>query len=344
MYLEDFPFLLKIAVDSGTILNRKMYVYAGRIIQTIEKNDRSFDLVLNSRSNSFTKEGYGIIKTDSMGALPSVIGYAPDNSLWNQNRISMVHPYADNSKLLVGSSNSNSNPNNPMDTYPSGYGMLYCDNHCTQNPDSFAMCTYDGFLVKVNEQGYVQWFKSYGSSSDDKILKLLPDPRNPAEFYLLGSYTEYQGPNSQVDAWVLKIDTAGNQVWSQTFGGSDYDQFNDGYIDAQGNLIVVGSTMSNNGNVSGNNGSIDVWMAKLRDLRVSTNEPTQTPFEIQKTGETTYQITTTKPTTLTLTDALGRQLRTIKMDANTTTIDLTNYAQGVYLLAAQGYKSVKLVR
>jgi hypothetical protein len=58
----------------------------------------------------------------------------------------------------------------------------------------------------------------------------------------------------------------------------------------------------------------------------------------------TYQITTTKPTTLTLTDALGRQLRTIKMDANTTTIDLNNYAQGVYFIAATGYKSVKLVR
>jgi WD40 repeat protein len=72
--------------------------------------------------------------------------------------------------------------------------------------------------------------------------------------------------------------------------------------------------------------------------------PTQTPLAIKKTGETTYQITTTKPTTLTLTDALGRQLRTIKAEAGNTTIDLNNYAQGVYFIAANGYKSVKLGR
>ena len=54
-----------------------------------------------------------------------------------------------------------------------------------------------------------------------------------------------------------------NIVWEQTFGGSDND---DGYgVDAtsDGGVILIGTTKSIDGDVTGNHGSDDIWVAKL---------------------------------------------------------------------------------
>jgi Secretion system C-terminal sorting domain len=54
-----------------------------------------------------------------------------------------------------------------------------------------------------------------------------------------------------------------NIVWEKTFGGSDND---DGYgvdVTSDGGLILIGTTKSNDGDITGNHGSDDIWVAKL---------------------------------------------------------------------------------
>lgn len=50
--------------------------------------------------------------------------------------------------------------------------------------------------------------------------------------------------------------------WQKCLGGSDIDVANSIQCTNDGGFIVVGSTRSNNGNVSGNNGNQDVWIVK----------------------------------------------------------------------------------
>ena len=66
-----------------------------------------------------------------------------------------------------------------------------------------------------------------------------------------------------VDHWIIKLDQAGELEWEKNFGGSLSDFsfgepliVNDGYM-------VVGSSESNNGDVSINNGDSDFWMYRI---------------------------------------------------------------------------------
>jgi hypothetical protein len=204
----------------------------------------------------------------------------------------------------------------------------------------------DGWVLRTDAAGNVLWKKCYGSTYSDYLLKIVP-ATTPNEYYLMGSYERPENP-ADADAWVVKIDgTNGDIQWEDLIGSSADDVFEDGMIDKNGDLVVVGSSQGS----PGNHGAHDIWVVKLKDPTVGTTDLTvgnnnliATPLKNNQ-----YQLTfvgekAQYPTTLTLTDALGRQIKSIKMEANTTTIDLSMYAQGVYFVVATGYKSVKLVR
>src|SRR5213595_2134941 len=52
-------------------------------------------------------------------------------------------------------------------------------------------------------------------------------------------------------------------VWQQSLGGWSYDGATKIFMADDGGYIIVGTTNSNNGNVSGNHGLSDVWVVKL---------------------------------------------------------------------------------
>lgn len=51
--------------------------------------------------------------------------------------------------------------------------------------------------------------------------------------------------------------------WQKCFGGSDYDMPEKAIATADGGLVVIGTTLSNDGDVSGNEGGYDAWIIKL---------------------------------------------------------------------------------
>ena len=71
----------------------------------------------------------------------------------------------------------------------------------------------------------------------------------------------YVGGGSRDNAWALKYDSDGNQLWSQQFGSSSSDAATRLATDNEGNSYLVGVTL---GDLGGSNaGSFDVWLAKL---------------------------------------------------------------------------------
>lgn len=123
----------------------------------------------------------------------------------------------------------------------------------------------DVWVVKIDLTGALQWQKTFGGSGTDTAKSI--EPTIDGGYILTGSTNSNDGDissnNGAQDVWVVKIDVNGNLIWEDTFGGSSNDAAESIKETADGGYIVCGSTLSNDGDVTGNNGSIDSWLVKL---------------------------------------------------------------------------------
>ncbi|HMG14677.1 MAG TPA: hypothetical protein VK590_04470, partial [Saprospiraceae bacterium] len=124
----------------------------------------------------------------------------------------------------------------------------------------------DILLMKVDLSGNKVWAKFIGGSGDDVPTQLI----NTSDGNLLltattnsnnGDVSSNHGLN---DIWVAKISTAGNIVWSKCLGGTADEQSAQlCELAVPNKYFVIGTTSSNNGNVSGAKGGKDIWIAQL---------------------------------------------------------------------------------
>lgn len=124
--------------------------------------------------------------------------------------------------------------------------------------------TSDFLLAKISTGGELLWVKSYGGPDDDNGKSIAKDSLD--NVYLTGYSFSSSGDvpenKGSTDLWVLKVNTDGEIIWSKTFGGSETDI---GYsVSVLENLIfLVGTSFSNNFDVSGNHGFQDGWVLKI---------------------------------------------------------------------------------
>ncbi len=127
---------------------------------------------------------------------------------------------------------------------------------------------YDLWIVKINTIGTIEWQKALGGTYDDIAYSVIQTTEGG---YLVAGSTasndgDVSGNHGNTDIWVVKLSETGNIQWQRAFGGTS-DEY--GYSVTQttdGGYLVAGSTASNNGDVSGNHGGRDIWMAKLSDI------------------------------------------------------------------------------
>ncbi|MBK7571923.1 MAG: hypothetical protein IPI10_09960 [Bacteroidetes bacterium] len=65
------------------------------------------------------------------------------------------------------------------------------------------------------------------------------------------------------DAWCAKLDSLGNTLWLNCYGGSSSDGFYQLLVDQSGYIYGIGGTSSNDGDVSGGHGVTDMWLTKI---------------------------------------------------------------------------------
>jgi hypothetical protein len=101
----------------------------------------------------------------------------------------------------------------------------------------------------------------------ENFLRIIPG--NAGSYYLLGnsgsidgdvSYNPY--PNSG-SFWIVKIDIDGNFLWDKIVGGTYGDRLWAGAATADGGVVAIGETSSDDGNVSVFHGYKDTWIVKL---------------------------------------------------------------------------------
>ncbi|MBC7778410.1 MAG: T9SS type A sorting domain-containing protein [Phycisphaerae bacterium] len=123
-------------------------------------------------------------------------------------------------------------------------------------------------VIFVFGQPTLEWQKSFGGSKDDggSFINQTSDGGYIMTGNTLSNDGDVSGSHGLSDGWVIKTDSNGQVQWKKVLGGSSYEA---GYCIQQttdGGYILVGSTLSNNGDVSGNHGGWDCWVVKLNNF------------------------------------------------------------------------------
>lgn len=117
----------------------------------------------------------------------------------------------------------------------------------------------------------LQWQKNFGGSLQDLAsdFKILPD----GNFIMLGKSQSSDGdipgnhgPANTFDVCLIKSDPAGNVLWKKSYGGTWGEDASKIIPTTDGGFIFVGTSASNDGDVSGHHGFAslkDVWVVKL---------------------------------------------------------------------------------
>lgn len=111
--------------------------------------------------------------------------------------------------------------------------------------------TSDALVIQTDINGAVVWQKQYGGAGTDYATSAAFDGQN----IIVCGITESYGAGSD-DAWLLKLNMAGDTLWTKTFGGALVD-------DAWGIIAVHDQYVFTGGTYSYANGSYDdAWVVK----------------------------------------------------------------------------------
>ena len=130
----------------------------------------------------------------------------------------------------------------------------------------------DFWVFKTDAQGNLQWEKTFGYSGLDYGLSILQTNDNgyflTGVLDVTGSGGQGNTRNNQTlhaggDYWALKIDVNGNLQWSKYFGGFFTDTAFDGIQTDDNGFLIVGSSDSEDTDISSNIGSYDFWVVKV---------------------------------------------------------------------------------
>jgi hypothetical protein len=117
---------------------------------------------------------------------------------------------------------------------------------------SYGAGSADSWLVKTNSAGNEEWSRTFGGSDSDYARSV---QQTTDGGYILAGKTYSYGAGS-ADSWLVKTNSGGNEEWSRTFGGSDYDGASSVQQTTDGGYILVGTTSSYGA------GSWDFWLVK----------------------------------------------------------------------------------
>lgn len=126
----------------------------------------------------------------------------------------------------------------------------------------------DYWVVKIDSSGNIEWERSYGGSGLDMGQSI--DQTDDGGYILAGQSGSNDGDVSNnhgnMDYWIVKINSSGDIEWEKSYGGSNSDGPSKIKQTSDGGYIVTGSSASNDGDVTGNNGDFDVWVIKIDEM------------------------------------------------------------------------------
>ncbi|MEZ0182556.1 T9SS type A sorting domain-containing protein [Flavobacterium oncorhynchi] len=222
----------------------------------------------------------------------------------------------------------------------------------------------DFWVLKLDSEGGVIWSKTYDFGKVDILTSLV---ENKDHTYLIGGYAKAESRQSTVgqvakmagigkdkeginDYIALKIDENGEEFWNKTVGSRGEDILRKLIETRDGGYLMAGTSNSNssmdkNSNIGGN----DFWVVKLKDK--AKVEKVKASIEAIPNPAVTYTNVIIgydfNDGTASVIDILGRVLQNFKISSRTVPVDLSHYAEGIYIIKIQTdvkTESVKVIK
>jgi hypothetical protein len=110
----------------------------------------------------------------------------------------------------------------------------------------------DGWFVKTDEFGKMEWNQTYKWDEFDRIYSLVET--SDGGYALVGETNSFGAGFN--DFWLIKTDVSGNMLWNKTYGGNGFDTAYSLLETPDGGYAIAGDTDSFN------EGKYDVWLIK----------------------------------------------------------------------------------
>ena len=123
----------------------------------------------------------------------------------------------------------------------------------------------DCWVVKLDATGSIQWQKSLGGSNRDVgfDIQTTSDGGYIVAANSRSNNGDVIGNHGAQDYWIVKLDASGAIQWQKSYGGTGDENVSAIQITSDGGYVVIGTSSSNNGDVTGNHGAGDCWVLKL---------------------------------------------------------------------------------
>ncbi|MEM7038637.1 MAG: OmpA family protein, partial [Bacteroidota bacterium] len=125
----------------------------------------------------------------------------------------------------------------------------------------------DAWVAIVGPDGKVESEKAFGGRSNERVTHLL---ELKTDRYLALCVTNSRGgdvkdPLGAKDVWALCLSKNFDIIWQRTYGGSDFDEPHDIIRNHEGNLVIAGTTFSDDQDLdlSTNHGLGDSWIFEI---------------------------------------------------------------------------------
>ena len=143
----------------------------------------------------------------------------------------------------------------------------------------------DVFLTNIElTKGSVQWTRQYGGNKDDILSKLQTSLEQEIIFF--GSTNSFGPGNNHYDFWLTRTDLNGQVIWSNTYGGENYEEGIDMTSSMINKQYVLGGKT-----VDGINGGNDIqliWVngkGDIKDGRQYGSSDNETLFSLTNTAD-----------------------------------------------------------
>ena len=222
----------------------------------------------------------------------------------------------------------------------------------------------DFWILRLDQDGEVVWSKTFDFGKVDILTSLVENNDNT---YLIGGHARNSGPRSAGglvskavgliakekdginDYMALKINEQGEEIWSKTVGSGGEDILRKLVETRDGGYLMAGTSNGTSKDKNSNIGSNDFWVVKLKDK--AKVEKVKASIEAIPNPVSTYTNVIigydfTKGTA-TVVDISGRRLQNFEISSRTVPVDLSRYAEGVYIIIIKTdvkTESVKVIK
>lgn len=111
----------------------------------------------------------------------------------------------------------------------------------------------DIWVVKLSGAGDTLWTKRFGGSGDERVYRVRAVSTGGC--ILVGETQsadgDFTGSHGQTEAFIIRLDAAGNVVFKKLYGGGDQDYLYDIAENPEGNFVACGESNSSDGDLAG---------------------------------------------------------------------------------------------